>query len=62
MAECFCDINAYALKGMCECEEDCTGDCDICGCNNIDLWYADITASCACGGNCSCVQNSDEVK
>ena len=59
--ECYCDINAYslphllAIKGRgldnnlvsCECEEDCTCDCEVCDCEPyevnpvIDLWYSD---------------------
>ena len=64
MAECFCDINAYALKGLCECEEDCSCSCDICECDKeyVDMWSADLLLNCACGGNCTCGQCSDEAK
>ena len=69
--ECYCDINAYSLKGMCECEEDCTCGCEICDCEPhdwrlnpiIDLWDADIpaTSACSCEGNCSCEKSSHET-
>ena len=61
MAECFCDVNAYSLKGTCECEEDCTCDCEVCDCEAIDLWHVDLAEACPCGGNCSCGQSSDEA-
>ena len=60
MTECFCDVNAYALKGTCECEENCTCECEVCECDSVDLWYVDVQA-CACGGNCKCGQPSDET-
>jgi len=62
MAECFCDINAYALKGLCECEETCTCDCEVCQCAIIDLWSVDLVSACPCGGNCSCEKALDEVQ
>ena len=62
MAECFCDMNAYALKGICECEEECICDCEVCGCSIIDLWSVDLVGSCPCGGNCKCGETSDENK
>ena len=62
MAECFCDINAYALKGICECDEGCTCDCEVCECGAIDLWSVDLAEACPCGGNCTCGQTSDENK
>jgi len=68
MVECFCDMNAYVLTGLCECEEDCVCECEVCGCNphglnpEIGLWYADPVESpvCACGGNCSCERTYDD--
>ena len=67
--ECYCDINAYSLKGVCECEEDCTCDCEVCDCEPhdvnpiIDLWYSDTpeTSACPCGGNCSCGRTSNDT-
>ena len=61
--ECYCDVNAYALKGTCECEEDCICKCEGCDCNTIDLWYSDTleTSACSCGGNCSCGQTSNDT-
>jgi len=54
MAECFCDVNAHALKGLGECDEDCQCDCDVCGCDEINLWSVDLAEECGCGDNCSC--------
>ena len=63
MSECFCDVNAYALKGLCECEEDCSCECEICECDeSIDMWSSDIPVGCACGGNCNCQEPSDEAQ
>ena len=63
MAECFCDMNAHALKGSCECEEDCQCDCDVCGCEDTNLWAADLKEDCACGdGHCSCGEAPYETK
>jgi hypothetical protein len=42
MAECFCDVNAYALKGSCECEEGCECNCEICECGEVDVWSVDV--------------------
>ena len=58
--ECYCDVNAYALKGTCECEEDCTCKCEDCDCDKelVDMWAADVSLVCACGGNCSCKEGS----
>jgi len=62
MAECFCDMNAYALTGTCECEEDCACDCEICDCGVTDLWSVDVIEACPCGDdNCSCGQTSNEA-
>jgi len=60
MAECYCDINAYALKGSCECEEDCPCDCEICECTeSIDLWSADMQ-ECECG-DAGCICKAQET-
>ena len=61
--ECFCDVNAYALKGMCECDEDCSCEGEGCECEEtIDMWSADLPSVCSCGGNCRCGQSSDEAE
>ena len=62
MAECFCDMNAYALKGTCECEEECTCECEVCECEQVNLWSVDLAEECPCGdGHCSCQESSDET-
>ena len=49
MVECFCDVNAHSLKGLCECDEDCQCECDVCGCDETNLWGVDIVEECDCG-------------
>ena len=64
MAECFCDDNAYALKGSCECDEECECNCDVCECHPIDIWTVDLAEQaeqCPCGGNCTCKEGTDET-
>ena len=62
MAECFCDVNAHALKGLCECDEDCQCDCDVCGCEETNLWQVDLVEECACGdGNCNCNETQQNI-
>jgi hypothetical protein len=42
MSECFCDDNAYALKGSCECDEGCECNCDVCECDQVDIWSVEL--------------------
>ena len=51
--ECYCNINAYSLKGMCECKTICLCDCEGCDCkkNRIDIWVADSNVSVICSSN-----------
>ena len=62
MSECYCDVNAYSLNGTCECEEDCSCGCEICNCEDINLWQLDLVEACPCGGNCSCGKVSYETQ
>jgi hypothetical protein len=62
MAEgCFCADNAYALKGLCECEEPCSCECEVCDCQQVDLWSVDLKESNSCGCvQCTCQEETHE--
>jgi len=57
MSECFCNENRQLLKGLCECEEQCSCECSVCDCEKddsvlqLELWPAESECSCV---QCTC--------
>ena len=57
MSECFCNENRQLLKGLCECEEQCSCECSVCDCEKdnsvlqLELWPEEQECGCI---QCTC--------